>query len=233
MYQDVEYAGICGSSIKVFARERPSIPAARKRGEEIVIPGMDGVLYKTDKSYEPTEIKVPMNYIGEEEKWAERWRAVQKWLSVKNSILRFSDDDGYFFRISKAKLSEAERPSARVGRFEVTFITKDGLYYLNSGLRAHKAEEIRWNPYEVSKPVYRIKGEGSCSLRVNGNEMTATVEQNLTIDTERQLAYEKGGGMRNTSVTGDYENLWLIEGENSVEISEGFQLEVIPNWRCR
>lgn len=37
--------------------------------------------------------------------------------------------------------------------------------------------------------------------------------------------------LSNTSVTGDYDNLILIEGRNKIEITDGFELKVIPNWR--
>lgn len=123
MYQDVEYGGIKGSSIKIYARERPAIPAARKRREEITIPGRDGALYKSDGSYEPTEIEVQFNYIGMEEDWAKRWREAQRWLGKENARLRLSDDDGYFFWISYVDLSENERTSRRIGNFTATFVT--------------------------------------------------------------------------------------------------------------
>ena len=60
--------------------------------------------------------------------------------------------------------------------------------------------------------------------------MTATVGQNLTIDTEKMLAYREDGELQNTGVTGDYGDLYLLHGENEISISEGFSLSVIPNW---
>ena len=233
MYQDVEYGGIKGSSIKIYARERPAIPAAKKRREEIVIPGRDGVLYKSDGSYEPTEITIPFNYIGREEDWAKRWREAQRWLGKENARLRLSDDDGYFLWISHVDLSENERTSRRIGNFTATFVTRDGLYYLDSGLREYGKQEIRWNPYEASHPVYKVYGEGMCTIEVNGKQMKANVGQNLTIDTERMLAYREDGALRNTDVTGEYENLYLPEGEIRIEVSYGFDIRITPNWRCR
>lgn len=233
MYQDVEYGGIKGSSIKIYARERPAIPAAKKRREEIVIPGRDGALYKSDGSYEPTEITIPFNYIGREEDWAKRWREAQRWLGKENARLRLSDDDGYFLWISYVDLSENERTSRRIGNFTATFVTRDGLHYLDSGLREYGKQEIRWNPYEASHPVYRVYGEGMCTIEVNGKQMKANVGQNLTIDTERMLAYREDGVLRNTDVTGEYENLYLPEGEIRIEVSYGFDIRITPNWRCR
>lgn len=233
MYQDIEYAETRGSSIKIYARERPAIPAAKKRREEITIPGRDGVLYKSDGSYEPTGIEIPFNYIGREEDWSKRWREAQRWLGKENARLRLSDDDGYFFWISYVDLSENERTSGRIGNFTATFVTRDGLHYLDSGLREYVEKEIRWNPYEISHPVYKIYGEGMCTIEVNGKQMKANVGQNLTIDTERMLAYREGGVIRNTDVTGEYENLYLPEGEVEINVSYGFDIRITPNWRCR
>ena len=130
-------------------------------------------------------------------------------------------------------LSENERTSRRIGNFTGTFVTRDGLYYLDSGLREYRKQEIRWNPYEVSHPVYKIYGEGMCTIEVNGKQMKANVGQNLTIDTERMLAYREDETLRNTDVTGEYENLYLPEGEIRIEASYGFDIRITPNWRCR
>lgn len=233
MYQDIEYGGIRGSSMKIYARERPAIPAARIRREQIIIPGRDGVVYQSDGTFEPTEIEIPFNYIGKESEWADRWRVAQRWLAKENAKLRFSDDDGYFFWIDHVELDENERTTRRIGNFTATFTTRDGLYYLNSGLRERSKEEIQWNPYETSHPLYKITGEGMCTLEVNGNRMTANVGQNLTIDTDRMVAYRQDGTLQNTAVTGKYEDLYLTAGEIDIGISTGFDLKIIPNWRCR
>lgn len=92
-------------------------------------------------------------------------------------------------------------------------------------------EDIGYHAGEESHPVYKILGEGVCTLTVNGKTMTANVGQNLTIDTDRQLAYRSDGTLNNTAVTGNYEDLVLVEGDNKVTITDGFDLKVIPYWR--
>ena len=231
MYQDIEYGGIKGSSLKIFARERPSIPAARKRREEQKIAGRDGAVYRSDGSYEPMPIEIQFNYIGKETDWGKIWRQAQDWLSSENEKLRFSDDDGYFFWVSYVDLAECERLSRRVGNFTATFMTRDGLQYLNAGLREHMPEEIQWNPYETAHPIYKITGEGMCTIEVNGKTVTANVGQNMIIDTERMVAYREDGTLQNTKMTGDYEDLYFRNGEIEVTVSAGFDLRIIPNWR--
>ena len=65
---------------------------------------------------------------------------------------------------------------------------------------------------------------------MNGNAMSANIGQNLTIDTERMMAYRSNGELQNTSVTGDYENMYLKDGENEITITDGFDMEIVPNW---
>ena len=60
--------------------------------------------------------------------------------------------------------------------------------------------------------------------------MTADVAGDLMIDTDRMMAYKKDGTVKNTTVSGDYDSLILNPGENTVSITAGFSLMVIPNW---
>ena len=99
------------------------------------------------------------------------------------------------------------------------------------GKQVMPASDVVDNPYEIAYPIYKITGEGECTLVVNDGKMVANIGQNLTIDTGRKLAYREDGTLSNTSVTGDYDNLILIEGRNKIEITDGFELKVIPNWR--
>ena len=61
--------------------------------------------------------------------------------------------------------------------------------------------------------------------------MTANVAENLTIDTDRMIAYRSDGTLSNTKVSGNYEDLYLKPGENKIEFTGG-TLAVVPNWRC-
>lgn len=100
------------------------------------------------------------------------------------------------------------------------------------GIREYNVEELIYNPYEVAHPIYKIAGEGTCSITVNGKVITVNVGQNMTIDTDRMLAYREDGTLINTSITGEYEDMYLVEGENIIRASKGFKITVIPNWRC-
>ena len=69
-----------------------------------------------------------------------------------------------------------------------------------------------------------------CSSYLNGKSMTANVGQNMTIDTRLMVSYRKDGAMMNTAVSGDYSDLWVVHGSNTISITEGFLLEIRPRW---
>ena len=138
---------------------------------------------------------------------------------------------GYYYKVKHTTIGSSEREVKQVGEFETEFIC-EGHQYLASGTYEYEKQEVLYNPYSVSHPTYLITGNGRCTLTVNGNEFAAEVGQNVTINTDLMLAYRQDGRMMNTSVTGDYQELYLQEGDNTIEITEGFGLKVIPNWRC-
>ena len=93
-------------------------------------------------------------------------------------------------------------------------------------------EQAQFNAYDTCEPTYIITGEGNCILTVNGNKMSANVSNNLVINTHLKLAYKDDGTLQNTYVKGNYKDLLLFNDFNTISITEGFDLKVIPNWRC-
>lgn len=229
---DIYYNGMRGSDIGVYASTLPNIPLAEEEVEEITIPGRSGTLKRFTKCFKSTEIPVELNFIANDENWHDKRRQIASWLSDKNQTLSFSDDSAYFYNISHVELSELKRASLRVGNITVTFVTTDGLSYIAQGLLEQDYKDVRYNPGIWCQPIYKITGEGVCNLIVNGKTVRVNVAQNLTIDTERMIAYREDGALMNASITGEYEDLYLNAGENTIEITNGFTCKVTPNWRC-
>lgn len=231
-YVDIEYNGILGSSLEVFMRERPAIPAAIENIELVSIPGRDGNLQIRKKTFAQTVIPVSFNYIGHETQWGKRWREAKKWLSQAGGRLKFSDDAAVFYNITHVEISENQKRGNRIGEFTATFYTRDGLSYLVEGENEYSSKEILLNPGIFSKPIYKIFGNGMCTLSVNENFIKANVSGDITIDTERMIAYRNDGKSQNTALLGNYEDIYLQEGENKVTVTDGFECTVIPRWRC-
>lgn len=230
---DVEYNGVKATSCRAVLKELPSIPAPEPNFTEYEVAGKDGTIQVKDGTYKNIEIPLKFNFISHKDLWHETYRAIKKWVfSDGNGMLRFSDDAGYFYKVKRTKINTTERNSIRVGNVETVF-TCEPYEYLMIGKEFLPPEDVSFNPYELSHPEYKITGEGNCTLTVNGKTMKANIGQNLTIDTDRMIAYKEDGDIINTSVTGNYDDLYLKPGENIISVSSGFSLTVKPNWRCR
>ena len=224
------FNGETDKSHAVRVKQRPDIPVPKKRVTEQQISGMDGVLLVTDDTYEPIDIDVELNFLEEPSSWAARLRDLKKWL-LSSGWLSFSDDEECMYRVLYVSANDAERTYRRLGNIKVTF-TCDPYMYVIEGQESFEIEDVLENTYEVSHPLYTITGSGTCVLTVNGSEMEAEVDGILIIDTVRQMAYTDENEVMNTAVTGAYEDLYLLEGTNTIEVTDGFSVSVVPNWRC-
>jgi phage-related protein len=213
----------------VLTVRRPSIPAAEERIEEIEIPGRNGGLTSSSGLYDNVVIPVEFNFMTAPSNWNEVYRNVKKWLSGSGE-LKFSDDAGMFYKALFCRITDSERTSRRLGNLTAEF-TCDPFCYYEYGKREIAMESPLYNPGWTCEPVYRITGEGNCTLTVNGYEFTANVGQEIIIDTNRQISYKNDGQMLNTDVTGDYADLWLKPGDNTISVTSGFSVNITPMWR--
>lgn len=219
---------VCANKLKIS--RRPSFHAPLRNYETYEIKGKSGSLYEDLNTYSDIEISIEFNYICNQEIWNEVFRECKKtFLNCGGKRLSFSDDETYYYKIKRAIMEENKRESIVSGSFVVRF-TLDPFSYLLHGLQKTKILLFQ-NEYEVSFPTYFIKGEGMCSLNVNGNIMSVNVGQNLVIDTYLQQSYKNDGTSQNTNVLGNYHDLLLLEGTNRISITQGFSLSIMPNWR--
>ena len=228
---DIMYLDQTAREHGLHIKKRPDIPVAEREYSEYQIPGRDGKLYEDLKTVEDIEINIDFNFMSTEKDWSGVFRAAKRWLLGAKGKLILGDDQDFFYRVKKVSFSDGERTSLRIGNFTVTFIC-EGYAYLQDGTREYEIGNVQYNPYETCKPIYFIRGEGVCTLTINRKAMTANVGKNLTINTDLMLAYREDGSLMNTAVSGDYEDLYLYPGENEISITDGFELKVIPNWRC-
>lgn len=230
-YYFVDQDGKKSSDFSIFFEEYPKIKLGQQQYEKKTVPGKGNVYYPTG-TYSDTEIKmtVDVNVVGTDTERMTVYAAVREFLLACKTIC-FCDTPEYFYKIQYMNLGTVTQYTEAAGDFEVSVICKPGVF-LQEGVLEYAADEVLQNPYSECHPEYQIIGEGVCELTVNGNVMRANVGQNLIIDTERMLAYRTDGTMQNTEVTGDYRNLYLLPGENTMTITDGFDLRVIPNWRC-
>ena len=237
MFYDITYNGKVASQQGIRVKERPAIPCAKKNIEEITIPGRDGKLHIDKATVDDIEIPVTFIFKCEQENWIKTFRSAKSWLYGKdNKRLKMSDDYGFFYIVNYVEIEECEREVKEVGVFTANFHCR-GYHYLESGAMSMTLENAQYNPYFPCHPQYRIVGRGKHTLHVNGKSLDVNVIDNVTIDTERKIAFSDDGANRNTNITGDYENLYLHSGQNEIILEvpqESYNHEtlIIPNWRC-
>lgn len=227
---DIEYNGKVASDMKILVKERPDIPAPKKKSTAVEVAGRDGNLIESDGTYEDITIVVAFNYITNPDTWAEVFRTARRWLLSSGSHeLKLLDDSGYFYKVKSVEISTNERTSLRIGNFTASFLCEP-YQYVDAGKMNYSLDSVKFNHYEVSHPQYIISGDGVCELYANGNIVKITVDDYITVDTERMMAY-KDDVLQNTSVAGEYEDLYLMSGKNELSVTDGFEIKVIPNWR--
>ena len=228
-YYSITYNDKNSWEMKIPVKWRPNIPAPELDQDLIEIPGRDGALVSTVKRYLPITLEVEMNFMEPEERWGEAFRKAKNWIKGSGRLEQ-SDDPEYFFKVIRAQIKDSERTSKRIGGFTAEFVC-DPYQYRKDGTRVFDIDSCLNNLYDVCHPIYIITGSGSATLTVNGKSMTITVASKAYIDTDLMIAYNDQGESLNTSAVGSYEDLYLQEGANTIAISSGFTLQIIPNWR--
>ncbi len=221
---DIQYKEDTAKAQGVLLYEYPQIEQAKKNYRVDTIPGRDGELVE-EEDYK-SNITITCSFSILHERLMPKVRELKRWLSGTGKLV-FSDTPETFYEVLKVEHENLERDLKNYGRFEVRFICYP-YEFLKSGQEV--LSKLDYNPYDKCKPIYEVSGEGACELVVNGKSMTANVGQNMTIDTRLQVAYRKDGTMMNTAVSGDYSDLWIVHGSNTISITEGFLLKIKPRW---
>lgn len=231
---DIEFKGETCEVHGTYIRQRPNITVPVEEVELYRVAGRDGVL--TGKRYlPPMDLYVPMNfrvYKELDEEWPARFRDLRTWLHGPGELIQ-SDDGKYFLKVLSVQIEESERIIKKYGRFTAHFVC-DPYFYRIDGKEQYDIDDPRilYNPYEECHPEYVFTGtSGTRTLTVNGTDVTVTVSGATVVDTDRMITYTKSNmQLRNTRLTGDYEDLYLVPGDNTIE---GTGVKIIPNWRTR
>lgn len=212
--------------VNLLIASKPYKPSPVMEYEEIKVPG-GKTLYR-EKGYNDIEIPISFNFMSKYS-WDKDFRIIKEWLLSKvNSKLKFSDDLEVFYRVNKVTIDTPERSIKKIGKFNAIF-TCEPYVYIDENERG--LSSFLCNNYLISKPVYRILGEGYLTLNINNNVIKANIGQELIIDTDKGLCYREGI-VDNVALEGRYEDMYLLEGENTFSWTEGFEIYITPNLRC-
>lgn len=220
----IEFNGHPEDHFGVFLYDLPDLSLGAPSYETYAVAGRRGELVGKNDSVGNAKLKCTFSILSK--CFLPDVLKIKSWLSGTGK-LRTSDHPECYYNVLKITYGDIERDLRAYGRFTVTFICEPYLFRRDGDISVAK---ITYNPYDECRPVYKITGNGTCTLTVNGKSVSATIGQNLTIDTNRMLAFREDGTIMNTSLTGDYEDLWIPRGECSISVSSGYDLEMQPKW---
>lgn len=217
---------------RAYIKERPSIGIANRKYSEYEIAGADGIYYENEGTLEDQEIKVTFSFHGEPDEWNAVLRNIKQWLRSDGSMeLSMSDDSEIYYKVKKVTFDNSTRTARRIGELEVTFIC-DGYQYEEKGRYPMTIEDAKSNPGERCKPIYIVTAEGYVKIKVNDRpEFALNVSGTVYVDTTLMSVYKADGTVLNNTAEGDYEELWLDPGENTITVSNASSIQVEPNWR--
>lgn len=85
-----------------------------------------------------------------------------------------------------------------------------------------------------AKPTYKIKGTGTINISVNNAPDViinlTEADETIIIDTQAMNAYDLDGNFKNREIIGDYKNLQLNAGSNTISYSGTVDDLVISNY---
>lgn len=220
---DIEYNNETGKGHGVILYDYAQFSGAEKSYQISAVGGRLGELVGVDDYKSNLVIQCTFGIISPQ--FMSHVTVLKRWLKGTGTLV-ISDHQNVFYKVWKVDYGDIERELRKFGQFTVSFtctpyqFEKDGLIPVS---------DIDYNPYDLCRPIYTITGNGAFTLTVNGNKMTGTVNGSITIDTERMVSYNADGVSQNNVVTGNYEELYIPNGDVSVSVSGG-TLSIIPQW---
>lgn len=220
------------SDFNLIMTEYPVIPAAEKVFSSYEIPGRAGELIVDTKTKKNINLPVKLTLLVEQInqlEYRDYVRKITKWLNGPG-WLKINDEHESRFRVLTIQVGASERITPIYGTIDVIF-TIEPYEYVSSGFIAKPARDIRFNGYDLCKPIYYITGNTSGILTVNGINLVINTIENITIDTYLQLTFTtQNDEIKNQAITGDYEDLWLPPGDVTILATSGINVEVMPRW---
>lgn len=228
----ITYNNIASSAYPLTMTAPPQTTRPELITEEYTIPGRNGKLYGVDSYQGSAQITINLALVADDtftnqvSAYTVAYRQVRQWLRGTGRLI-ISDAPDAFYEVQKVEIITDERLILRYGNLQAVF-TVYPVEFLTSGETAIAAGTIN-NPGSEAAPLYKITGTGSGVLTVNGKTMSYTAAGVLFIDTRRFIAYDGSGNNKNNQVAGDYLNLRLQPGENTVAATAG-TLAIYPRW---
>lgn len=183
------FKGVRSDAMGVHVRVLPDIPVAEERGEEVEIPGRDGVLWVSDDSLKEVELTAVIDVES-----AASLNSIAAWLSGYGELVLSSlSSYCYHARISSGFTFEQGVYAYGRHRAEVTFIANPYKFEIGNPALPdmHAPTEVAGQGTVYSRPIITIYGNGDVNLAVNDCELLIEdMVDYITIDCDAMMAYK-------------------------------------------
>lgn len=221
-----------GRDFGLVMEKYPDIPAAVKVYNKYQIPGRAGELIQDTKTKQNIVITCELTVLEKPKdqlEYRDYIRNINRWLNGSGWV-QFSDEQDTRYRVLTTQVQVSERITPIYGKISVQF-TIEPYEYVNSGFIEHNIRDFTFNGYDLCKPLYLIEGNSEGTITVNGVQFQIRSIERLTIDSALMLAWSTADGVvKNQAVAGDYEDLWLPYGDNTITATPGLTVKIQPRW---
>ena len=221
---DIEFNNATAKDYGVFLYDYAKFSGAEKSYQTTAVSGRLGELVGEDDYKSNLTIECTFGIISRA--FMSRVSTIKHWLSGVGKLV-ISDHQDVFYKVWKIEYGDIDREIRKFGQFTASFVCTP-YQFLKDGQQA--VDAITYNPYDLCRPIYTVTGSGAFTLTVNGKEMTGTANPTIVIDSERMIAYNQENVNQSNLLSGDYEDLYIPNGDVAISVSSGFQLQIVPQW---
>lgn len=222
------FLGKNSNDFDIVVEKYPDLFIPIKTFEKVNIIGDDKVEYRAG-TYEPIILSFEC-YM--KDRSPSKIREISKWLNSKSEgkLIR-GDDPNVYYNAKVVNAIPVSKVAKKFSRLIIQFECEPFTYDTNEEVIVLRATSTIENLGTVSaKPIYKVFGE-SATLTVNGKDFNIYhIDEYIEIDTDLMECHKDNISM-NTNTMGNYVDLWLQVGENTIEISGASKVEITPRWR--
>ncbi len=209
----------------------PDMVKPKRRGDEVTIPGRNGVLTTDEGCYEGYTLSVECGKRG-----TEQLGDIVTWLDGSGDLILSTEPD----KLYRARISNAIAISDVIylyNSFLVQFQVFPFKYSVNA-IRSHADDLTLTAPTSIknkgtvyAQPTITVYGSGNITLTINDRSFVLlSIDKSITIDSERMEVYKGAVNANNKYAAMDFPRFEV--GMNTIRwMGRVEKVEIVPNWR--
>ena len=210
----------------LIINQYPGIVSPNRRTEKIEIVGRHGHLTQDYRTYEAFPLDFELTLMNSS---VEMIREIMRWLTGSGELVLSREPDKYYIARVKNAIPFEQIFTNGFKTFKLTFECQPFAYELPTLIHCQSGVTQIYNHTNIeSLPTLKVRGEGLQIVRINGEEITLTLDGYIEVNSELEIAH-KDGVYRNDKMIGVFPSFNV--GFNEIELPEGVTCDIIPNWK--